>query len=91
MGNALAPSGASGASLAGVAGAITVGSAQAVQALRKGLLLADVEALLGPAASANEGKEGVLAVMKRGYTADGKRIATMFVNGVLVDYTIAPQ
>jgi hypothetical protein len=90
-GNALVPSGASGASLAGGAGAITVGSAQAVLALRKGLLLAEVEALLGPAASANEGKEGVLAVMKRGYTADGKRIATMFVNGVLVDYTIAPQ
>lgn len=72
-------------------GAVARGSAQAVLALRKGLLLTEVEALLGPAASANEGKEGTLAVMKRGYSADGKRIATLFVNGVLVDFTIAPQ
>ena len=68
------------------AAAIPVGSAQAVLALKKGLTLTEVEALLGPAASANEVKEGSMTVMKRGYTADGKRISTSFVGGVLIDY-----
>lgn len=72
------------------AAAIPVGSAQAVLALKKGLTLTEVEALLGPAASANEVKEGSMTVMKRGYTADGKRISTSFVGGVLIDYAITP-
>ena len=72
------------------AAAIPVGSAQAVLALKKGLTLTEVEALLGPAASANEVKEGSMTVMMRGYTADGKRISTSFVGGVLIDYAITP-
>lgn len=72
------------------AAAIPVGSAQAVLALKKGLTLTEVEALLGPAASANEVKEGSMTVMKRGYKADGKKISTSFVGGVLIDYVIAP-
>jgi len=72
-------------------GAVAVGSAQAVLSLKKGLSLAEVEALLGPASSANEVKEGSMPVMKRTYVADGKRISTSFVGGVLIDYTIAPQ
>jgi len=67
-----------------------VGSAQAVLALRKGLSVAEVEALLGPAASANEAQEGAMTVMKRGYKADGKKIAASFVGGVLIDFAITP-
>lgn len=67
------------------------GSAQAVLSLKKGLTLAEVEALLGPAHSANEVKEGAMTVMKRVYKADGKKIATSFVGGVLIDFTISPE
>jgi len=67
-----------------------VGSAQAVLSLRKGLTVAEVEALLGPAASANEAQEGAMTVMKRGYKADGKKIAASFVGGVLIDFAITP-
>lgn len=65
--------------------------ANALLSLRKGLLLADVEAMLGPANTASESKEGVLTLMKRNYLHDGKKISTSFVNGVLIDYAIAPQ
>jgi hypothetical protein len=59
--------------------------------LRKGLLLEDVEALLGPAATAAETKEGTLTVLKRTYRKDGQKIAASFVNGVLIDFAITPQ
>lgn len=68
-----------------------VGSAQAVLSLKKGLTLAEVEALLGPANSANEVKEGSMTVMKRVYKADGKKIAASFVGGVLIDFAITPE
>lgn len=64
--------------------------ANALASVRKGLLLADVEALLGPANTASESKEGVLTLMKRNYHYDGKRITASFVNGVLIDYAISP-
>lgn len=59
-------------------------------ALKKGLSIAEVEALLGPAKTAAESKEGVLTVVTRSYVADGKKIVTSFVNGVLIDYSIVP-
>ena len=62
-----------------------------VAALRKGLLLEDVEAILGPAATATEKKEGRLTVLERTYRKDGTRIAASFVNGVMIDFTITPQ
>jgi hypothetical protein len=62
-----------------------------VAALRKGLLLEDVEAILGPAATATEKKEGRLTVLDRTYRKDGQRIAASFVNGVMIDFTITPQ
>ncbi len=68
-----------------------VAGANALLSIRKGLLLADVEALLGPANTASESKEGVLTLMKRHYVYDGKKISASFVNGVLIDYAIAPQ
>ncbi|MDQ6612687.1 MAG: hypothetical protein M3Y64_09670 [Gemmatimonadota bacterium] len=65
--------------------------ASALLSIRKGLLIADVEALLGPANTATESREGVLTLMKRNYLSDGKRIIASFVNGVLIDYAIAPE
>lgn len=67
------------------------GSAQAVLALKKGLTVAEVEALLGPANSANEVKEGSMTVMKRVYKVDGKKFAASFVGGVLIDFAITPE
>ena len=58
--------------------------------VRKGLLLSEVEALLGPANTASESKEGVLTLMKRNYLYDGKKVVASFVNGVLIDYAIGP-
>lgn len=63
----------------------------ALMSIKKGLLIADVEALLGPANTANESKEGVLTLMKRTYVYDGKKVLASFVNGVLIDYAIAPE
>ena len=58
--------------------------------IRKGLLLEEVEAILGPAATASETKEGTLTVLKRAYRKDGQKISASFVNGVLIDFTISP-
>jgi hypothetical protein len=63
----------------------------AVTSLRKGLLLEEVETLLGPAATASETKEGTLTVLKRAYRKDGQKISASFVNGVLIDFAITPQ
>jgi hypothetical protein len=59
--------------------------------LRKGLLLEDVESILGPAATAAETKEGTLTVLKRTYRKDGQKVSASFVNGVLIDFAITPQ
>ena len=67
------------------------GSRPAPTTIRKGLLLEDVETLLGPAVTASETKEGTLTVLKRAYRKDGQRIDASFVNGVLIDYTIRSQ
>lgn len=80
--NALAPAARSAA---------PAGSAAAVASLKKGLTIAEVEALLGPAASAHEATEGTMTVMKRSYSVDGKKVSTSFVGGVLIDFSITPQ
>ena len=59
--------------------------------LKKGLALADVESLLGPAATAGEAREGAMTVSKRTYRKDGMRVAASFVAGVLVDFSISPE
>ena len=60
-------------------------------AVRKGMSVPEVEALFGPASTANERKEGTLTVVTRNYQYDGKKVIASFVNGVLIDYVIAPQ
>ena len=81
-GNALAPESRAAAPAAGSA---------ALATLKKGLSVPEVEALLGPAGSASESKEGTMTVMKRTYTVDGKKVNTSFVGGVLIDFSITPQ
>jgi hypothetical protein len=66
------------------------GSRPAPASIRKGLLLEDLEAILGPAATATETKEGTLTVLKRSYRKDGQKISASFVNGVLIDFAISP-
>ena len=63
----------------------------AMLAVRKGLTVPEVESLFGPATTASERKEGTLTVVTRNYLYDGKKVITSFVNGVLIDYVIAPQ
>ena len=75
----------------GVASSGSDGSAKAHASLRKGLLLDEVETLLGPAAMATETKEGTLTVLKRTYRKDGQKISASFVNEVLIDFAITPQ
>ncbi|MGH7694059.1 MAG: hypothetical protein ACRENH_03720, partial [Gemmatimonadaceae bacterium] len=62
-----------------------------MSALKKGLSIKEVEALLGPAATAGEQKEGTLLVLKRTYKKDGMLVTARFVNDVMIDFAITPQ
>jgi hypothetical protein len=88
-----AASGGAGASAqpGGQAFTSASGSRPGPTSIRKGLLLEEVEAILGPAATAAETKEGTLTVLKRTYRKDGQKVSASFVNGVLIDFAITPQ
>lgn len=73
------------------AAAATAPNAGGVAALRKGLSVKEVEALLGPAATAGEEKQGAVVIMKRTYKKDGMLVTARFVSEVLIDFTITPQ
>jgi hypothetical protein len=91
---AVAENGASGggpATTTGQASGPDGGSRPKPASLRKGLWLEDVEALLGPAATAAEKKEGRLTVLERTYRKDGQKVTASFVNGVLIDFAITPE
>jgi hypothetical protein len=62
-----------------------------VATIRKGLLLDDVERLLGPAVTAVEADNCTLHVTTRTYRKDGQRTTARFVSGVLVDYTVSAE
>lgn len=62
-----------------------------VSGLRKGLSLREVEAMLGPAETAGEERQGIFTVLKRSYTAGGMKVMTSFVNDVLIDFTMSPR
>jgi hypothetical protein len=53
--------------------------------------LEEVEALLGPAVTANEVQEGRLTVMQRTYVRDGMKVSASFVSGVMFDFSISPR
>jgi hypothetical protein len=67
------------------------GSGNTHPSLRKGLLLDEVETLLGPAVTASETREGTLTVLKRTYRKDGQKISASFVNEVLIDFAVTPR
>jgi hypothetical protein len=58
---------------------------------RKGMLLQDVDALLGPAAKSSERKEGTLRVQTREYATPDGRVTAEFVEGVLIRYRITSE
>jgi len=60
-------------------------------ALRKGMLEADVDRLLGTPVARSSRTEGALAVTEREYERDGQRVEALFVEGVLVRYTIGSR
>jgi hypothetical protein len=57
--------------------------------LRKGLLLQEVDAMLGSPAKTADRKEGTLSVRTREYATPDGKVTADFVEGVLVRYTIA--
>jgi hypothetical protein len=65
-------------------------AAGGVAALKKGLTLKEVEALLGPASTAGETKNGTMTVATRTYRKDGLQVSASFVGGVLIDFSIKP-
>ena len=58
---------------------------------RKGMLLPEVEAMLGEPATVKERKEGTLRVQTREYPTPNGRITGEFVEGVLFRYTVTSQ
>jgi hypothetical protein len=59
--------------------------------LHKGMLLQDVDAILGPASSNSERKEGSLKVAERVYSSPNGRVTGWFVEGVLIRYTMTSE
>jgi hypothetical protein len=84
---------ASVANAAGPGAPASAGSSggSAISRVKKGMTVRDVEALLGPATSATDQREGSLTVNKRSYTSDGLRVVTSFINDVLIDFVITPR
>ncbi|GLC28575.1 hypothetical protein rosag_50880 [Roseisolibacter agri] len=66
-------------------------AATGIAALRKGLLVEQVEALLGPASAVGESREGTLTLVRRTYRRDGMQVVGRFVNDVLIDFAITPR
>jgi hypothetical protein len=59
--------------------------------LRKGMMLQDVNAMVGNPANTTQRKEGTLNVQTVQYSTDDGRITADFVEGVLVRYTITSE
>lgn len=59
--------------------------------LHKGMLLHDVDGLLGPPSSSSERKEGSLKVGERVYPSSNGRVTAWFVEGVLIRYTLTSE
>jgi hypothetical protein len=57
----------------------------------KGMLLAQVDQLLGPPQKTSERMEGKLKVTSRTYASSAGRVAADFVEGVLIRYTVTSE
>jgi hypothetical protein len=66
-------------------------TAAGVAGLRKGLTADEVSLLLGPAESSSERMEGSLRVVQAIYLTAQERVEALFVEAVLVRYTIASR
>jgi hypothetical protein len=88
--NGAAPNGAAPNASAAAPAPEAAPSAGGVAALKKGLTLKEVEALLGPASTAGETKNGTMTVATRTYKKDGLQVSASFVGGVLIDFSIKP-
>jgi hypothetical protein len=62
-----------------------------VAGLRKGLTTDEVSLLLGAAETSSERMEGSLRVLQLSYLTTQNRVEALFVEGVLVRYTIASR
>jgi hypothetical protein len=67
------------------------GTSRASGTLHKGLMMQDVDALLGSPAKMTNRKEGTLDVQSREYTTSDGRVTADFVEGVLVRYTMTSE
>jgi hypothetical protein len=74
-----------------IAGPSVPATGSALASLRKGMSVREVEALLGPAETATESKEGSLTLVKRIYAKDGMKVSASFVSGVLIDFAVTPN
>jgi hypothetical protein len=59
--------------------------------LRKGMLLQEVDAVLGSPLSNTEGKEGRLKIQQRTYSSSMGQVRADFVEGVLIRYTVTSE
>jgi hypothetical protein len=59
--------------------------------LHKGMMLQEVDALLGSPSSSSERKEGSLKVGERVYSSPNGRVTAWFVEGVLIRYTLTSE
>ena len=59
--------------------------------IRKGMLLADVESVLGRPEKSTSRKEGALTVIANAYASGDQTITAEFVEGVLVKYSISSK
>ena len=57
--------------------------------LRKGLTRAEAEAILGAPQKAEEGTEGTLRTVKATYASAMGRVEALFVEGILVRYSVS--
>lgn len=78
-------------SLAALESDLAEATAEDAATLRKGMLEAEVDRLLGAPAARSARTEGTLAVSVKQYEHGSERIEALFVEGVLVRYTIASR
>lgn len=75
----------------GVAPAEPAGPGAGVVALRKGMTVAEVEQLLGPARAVDTDTASGLEIMTRTYHHPEHKVVAKFASGVLVDFAITPH
>jgi hypothetical protein len=78
-------------SLPGATSQLATNVARGPSSLHKGMLLQEVDVMLGSPSSSSERKEGSLKVAERVYSTPNGRVTAWFVEGVLIRYTISSE